>query len=375
MTQSRCRHSNPSLPCSLCPPSLEEKVGNALLASQLRGLPVLVGSVPQAKAAVQIREHFVRSLVDLRTFAQQLFCLPTHYWPLLRADQTFLFSLSQELRLIAERGDALLQEEVNAGFWVQHQEGKTAGVGFSQNQRTIALLALPRLHDVARYQPFATKAEYNANGPRKNPAERFYRQALPHTIHCLLEWLVDGTTISRWQDQRDAQRKAQEELRRAQQKKQRGGKRTGAGRPKGEPTRTLSLRIPESLYLQVAEQARVAELPLSVFLEARLEQFTQEDCVPTLKRLSSGSGGKGVQNCWFAFTVHDTCVAHQAVDSGAGGEGCDQAEANSDTPNTTCRTSCQPQSCGDGVTDTGENCDNGPLNGQPNQCPFFCLFP
>lgn len=272
MTRLRCHHRNNSQPCPDCQQSAEEKAGNALLASRLRGLPALVGSLSQIQAAAPLRERFLDCLASLRVFAGQVERLPVFYWPLLRADQGFLSSFGRELWLIAERGDALLQEEVNAGFWVQHQEGKTTGIGFSPNQRTIALLALPRLQDVARYQPFTTKAEYNANGPRKNPVERFYRQALPNTVQSLLEWLVDGSTIAKWQEEREAQRKAQEQLLRAQQKKKRGGKRTGAGRPKGEPTRTLSLRISETLYLELAAQARAAELPLSVFLEAWLEE-------------------------------------------------------------------------------------------------------
>ena len=281
MTQLRCRHSNTPQSCPDCQRSFEEKAGNALLASQVLGLPALVGSLAQVQAAAPLRERFLGCLADLRALTVQLERLPVFYWPLLRADQAFLSSLSQELRLIAERGDALLQEEVNAGFWVQHQEGKTTGIGFSPNQRAIALLALPRLRDVACYQPFATKAEYNANGPRKNPAERFYRQALPNLVQSLLEWLVDGATIAKWQEERETRRKAQEQLLRAQQKKKRGGKRPGAGRPKGEPTRTISLRISEPLYLTLAEQARAAEFPLSVFLEACLKQLTEESRLPS----------------------------------------------------------------------------------------------
>ena len=39
-------------------------------------------------------------------------------------------------------------------------------------------------------------------------------------------------------------------------KKHAGGKRKGAGRPKGEPTKTLGLRVPVRLYKQLIELVR-----------------------------------------------------------------------------------------------------------------------
>jgi MYXO-CTERM domain-containing protein len=40
-------------------------------------------------------------------------------------------------------------------------------------------------------------------------------------------------------------------------------------------------------------------------------------------------------------------------------ESCDDGDANSDTEPDACRTDCQPAVCGDGVVDTGEQCDDG----------------
>lgn len=40
-------------------------------------------------------------------------------------------------------------------------------------------------------------------------------------------------------------------------------------------------------------------------------------------------------------------------------EACDQGAANSDTDPDACRTDCRRAGCGDGVTDTGEDCDDG----------------
>ncbi len=42
-------------------------------------------------------------------------------------------------------------------------------------------------------------------------------------------------------------------------------------------------------------------------------------------------------------------------------EVCDDGAANSDTTPDACRTTCQPPRCGDGVTDSGEQCDDGNL--------------
>src|SRR5688572_18707280 len=106
MTQRRCSHNQNPTRCNQCRPSLQERAGNAFLAAQLSGLPVLEGEVAAQQAAVVVRERFVGCLSDSRAFSAQLASLPAHYRPLLRADQTFLTSLSQELLSIAERGSA-----------------------------------------------------------------------------------------------------------------------------------------------------------------------------------------------------------------------------------------------------------------------------
>jgi hypothetical protein len=252
---ARCVHHKQLGQCPDC---------EAALALQLQKWPALTGERPRIQTAATIRQRFAERLGDLRTFAGQLSRLPAPYWPLLQADQAFLDSLGQELRLIAERGDALLQEETRASFWVQHQQGQTTGTELTANQRTVVLLGISRLQDVARYQPLASEL-------RKNPKERFYRQALPRVVQYVLEWLVEGKILARWQEERDNRRLTQE-LQQPPPKKGQGGKRLGAGRPKGEPTRVLPLRLKEPLYLRLAALAREANLPLSVFLETWLEK-------------------------------------------------------------------------------------------------------
>ena len=56
----------------------------------------------------------------------------------------------------------------------------------------------------------------------------------------------------------------------------------------------------------------------------------------------------------------------------AAGEGCDDGAANSDTVPDACRTVCVRPFCGDGTVDSGEACDDGVMNGEPEQCNFSC---
>lgn len=44
-----------------------------------------------------------------------------------------------------------------------------------------------------------------------------------------------------------------------------------------------------------------------------------------------------------------------------------------DVPNR-CRSNCMPPGCGDGVVDTGEQCDTGPANGPTKPCTSVCTF-
>ena len=56
------------------------------------------------------------------------------------------------------------------------------------------------------------------------------------------------------------------------------------------------------------------------------------------------------------------------------GEECDQGESNSDTEPDACRTDCTLPSCGDGVVDTGEGCDDG-NNTDGDGCRADCMLP
>ncbi len=61
----------------------------------------------------------------------------------------------------------------------------------------------------------------------------------------------------------------------------------------------------------------------------------------------------------------------------AGGEECDDGDANSDTEPDACRTDCTQPSCGDGVVDLGEACDTGALRSDvlPDLCRTNCQMP
>ena len=48
---------------------------------------------------------------------------------------------------------------------------------------------------------------------------------------------------------------------------------------------------------------------------------------------------------------------HRTMDD----EVCDAGDSNSDEPNAACRTDCKPARCGDGIVDSGEQCDSGEM--------------
>jgi len=54
------------------------------------------------------------------------------------------------------------------------------------------------------------------------------------------------------------------------------------------------------------------------------------------------------------------------------GEVCDDGAGNSDVTPDACRTNCMPAGCGDGVTDTGEDCDD---SGESATCDADCTVP
>ena len=94
--------------------------------------------------------------------------------------------------------------------------------------------------------------------------------------------------------------------------------------------------------------------------------------------------GNGVVNgneeCDDGNTV-DTDDCSNACESNCGNgtlngtEECDDGASNSDTAPNACRTDCTDPSCGDSVTDSGEQCDDGNANnsdGCPNSCVPVC---
>ncbi|HEY3357983.1 MAG TPA: hypothetical protein VGQ83_32340 [Polyangia bacterium] len=77
--------------------------------------------------------------------------------------------------------------------------------------------------------------------------------------------------------------------------------------------------------------------------------------------------GRGFAYCTPSCTIACTDCGNGLVESTPMGqsEACDEGPANSEAPNATCRTDCQPQRCGDGVRDDarGEECDGADLGG------------
>lgn len=65
---------------------------------------------------------------------------------------------------------------------------------------------------------------------------------------------------------------------------------------------------------------------------------------------------------------HGSCTSGP----GAGPEECDDGGGNSNVTPDACRTDCASPSCGDGVQDSGEFCDDGALNGTSGNCNLAC---
>ena len=75
-----------------------------------------------------------------------------------------------------------------------------------------------------------------------------------------------------------------------------------------------------------------------------------------------------------SMTCDDDCTAVMCGDGNLNmpaGEECDNGMANSDTTPDACRTTCEDAYCGDGVTDTGEECDDG--NSTPGDGCTACV--
>ena len=56
------------------------------------------------------------------------------------------------------------------------------------------------------------------------------------------------------------------------------------------------------------------------------------------------------------------------------GEECDNGANNSDTLANACRSNCLVSSCGDGIKDTGEGCDDGANNSDSGACSTLCIL-
>lgn len=76
--------------------------------------------------------------------------------------------------------------------------------------------------------------------------------------------------------------------------------------------------------------------------------------------------------------VGDNCSSGEMLNEitcfGGFTEQCDLGDANSDTPDSACRTTCLTPFCGDGIVDTGEECDDGNLN-EVDGCSTICRLP
>lgn len=108
--------------------------------------------------------------------------------------------------------------------------------------------------------------------------------------------------------------------------------------------------------------------------DARLRK--KSSSVRSLVGPTAPSGGKSGINDTTKSVVPPSLCGNGMVNSG---EDCDQGEYNNDAIPNACRTDCMFPSCGDGVTDAlfGETCDQGLENSNtvPNVCRLTCTPP
>ncbi len=81
-------------------------------------------------------------------------------------------------------------------------------------------------------------------------------------------------------------------------------------------------------------------------------------------------GGWNIDDFCIVANQNSVCGDSQLY----GPEECDEGGANSDTEPDACRTSCLAPSCGDGVVDSGETCDDGNTE-DGDRCSNSCLLP
>ncbi len=101
-------------------------------------------------------------------------------------------------------------------------------------------------------------------------------------------------------------------------------------------------------------------------------------CVSTVQQAACDGLVDG-DRCAYAGVASGTCAGGACVAASCGNlivdelEGCDEGDANANTPDASCRTDCQPPRCGDAIVDAlaGELCDDG--NRTPGDgCDFDC---
>ncbi|TFH23136.1 MAG: hypothetical protein E4H03_06880, partial [Myxococcales bacterium] len=127
------------------------------------------------------------------------------------------------------------------------------------------------------------------------------------------------------------------------------------------PRRVLSIRIVDidtnetgTIVVLSLSGGGTLELPVPTLGNNSAQTLDIPSPVPFVDKLTMDFRGSGAID---DIVIEGVC-GDGVVDENLGEE-CDDAGANSDTIPDACRTDCTLPTCGDGVTDTGEQCDDG----------------
>ena len=118
-----------------------------------------------------------------------------------------------------------------------------------------------------------------------------------------------------------------------------------------------------------------SKVPTNPVCAAMLVRRGMKDLIGEVTRRQAQETAKATEKAWrdqllidFPSTFTPAVCGDNDIDA-VTNEACDDGGSNSDTVADACRSNCQVAHCGDGVTDTGEVCDDGR---EENTCTLDC---
>jgi len=300
----------------------QESAGNAMLLAESRGLPALAGTDKQTSWAATIREEFAKIIADLQQNARALAAFNRDDLHEIKAHEERIFE-------VANRAQALLQEQTQATFWIDAKTKAESGSPlYLLSQRfapkTNIGAAVDSLHSAIPpdlKKTFKQRVEaLRAQDARlvepepvfnswreevrfsfdkaTSPKElgMYYADLYPKVTGKQSQGILDeeetkalarinkalnsDKSIQKSKEPSTSKGSAAPTAARARitvTPKGRGGARPGAGRPAKDPTKVLPVRIKETTYNALFSLANNAGLSLSAFVGELLERKVKRE--------------------------------------------------------------------------------------------------